>query len=43
MLLNNIYKDTMYLIFPSPSAYGIYISQLICYARACSNYQGFMA
>ena len=27
---------------PSAPAYGVYISQLICYARACSNYQDFM-
>ena len=24
------------------STYGVYVSQLICYARACSNYQDFM-
>ena len=27
---------------PSAPAYGIYVSQLIRYARACSNYQVFM-
>ena len=27
---------------PSAPAYGVYVSQLIRYARACSNYQGFM-
>ena len=27
---------------PSAPAYGVYISQLIRYARACSNYQNFM-
>ena len=27
---------------PSASAYGVYVSQLIRYARACSNYQDFM-
>ena len=27
---------------PSALAYGVYISQLICYARTCSNYQDFM-
>ena len=27
---------------PSASAYGVYLSQLIHYARACSNYQDFM-
>ena len=27
---------------PSAPAYGVYVSQLICYARACSNYQDFM-
>ena len=26
----------------SAPAYGVYVSQLICYARACSNYQDFM-
>ena len=27
---------------PSAPAYGVYVSQLIHYARACSNYQDFM-
>ena len=27
---------------PSAPAYGVYVSQLIRYARACSNYQDFM-
>ena len=27
---------------PSVPAYGVYVSQLIRYARACSNYQDFM-
>ena len=27
---------------PSAPAYGVYVSQLICYSRACSNYQDFM-
>ena len=27
---------------PSAPTYGVYVSQLICYARACSNYQDFM-
>ena len=27
---------------PSAPAYGIYVSELIRYARACSNYQDFM-
>ena len=27
---------------PSALAYGVYVSQLICYARAYSNYQDFM-
>ena len=27
---------------PSAPAYGVYVSQLICYARACSNYQDYM-
>ena len=27
---------------PSAPAYGVYVSQLIRYARACSNYQVFM-
>ena len=27
---------------PSASAYSVYVSQLIRYARACSNYQDFM-
>ena len=27
---------------PSASAYGVYVSQLIRYARACSNYQDLM-
>ena len=27
---------------PSAPAYGVYVSQLISYARACSNYQDFM-
>ena len=27
---------------PSSPAYGVYVSQLIRYARACSNYQDFM-
>ena len=27
---------------PSASDYGVYVSQLICYARACSNYQDFV-
>ena len=27
---------------PSSPAYGVYVSQLIHYARACSNYQDFM-
>ena len=27
---------------PSAPAYGVYVSQLICYARACSSYQDFM-
>ena len=27
---------------PSAPAYGVYVSQLIRYARACSNYQGFI-
>ena len=27
---------------PSAPAYGVYVSQLICYARACSNYQDFI-
>ena len=26
----------------SAPAYGVYVSQLICYARACLNYQDFM-
>jgi hypothetical protein len=26
---------------PASSAYGVYISQLICYARASSNYSDF--
>ena len=28
---------------PSSPAYGVYISQLIRYARACSNYRDFIA
>ena len=27
---------------PTPPAYGVYVSQLIRYARTCSNYQDFM-
>ena len=27
---------------PSAPAYGVYVSQLIRYARTCSNYQDFM-
>ena len=27
---------------PSAQAYGVYVSQLIRYARACSNYQNFI-
>ena len=27
---------------PSALAYGVYVSQLIRYARTCSNYQDFM-
>ena len=27
---------------PSAPAYGVYVSQLICYARACLNYQDFL-
>ena len=27
---------------PSAPAYGVYVSQLIHYARACSNYQDFL-
>ena len=27
---------------PSAPAYGVYVSQLIRYAKACSNYQDFM-
>ena len=27
---------------PSAPVYGVYVSQLIRYARACSNYQDFM-
>ena len=27
---------------PSAPAYGVYVSQLIRYARACSDYQDFM-
>ena len=27
---------------PSAPEYGVYVSQLICYARACPNYQDFM-
>ena len=30
------------LIFYSAPAYGVYVSHLIRYARACSNYQDFM-
>ena len=28
---------------PASPAYGVYVSQLIRYARACSNYQDFLA
>ena len=27
---------------PSAPAYGVYASQLICYARCCSNYSDFL-
>ena len=29
-------------LIPSAQAYGVYVSQLLRYARACSNYQDFM-
>ena len=28
---------------PSAPAYGVYASQLICYARCCSNYSDFLS
>ena len=28
---------------PSVPAYGVYASQLICYARCCSNYSDFLS
>ena len=31
-----------YILFPSATAYGVYVSQLVRYARACCNYEDFV-
>ena len=52
VLVNILYWIAVWQIFgketflssniPSAPAYGVYVSQLIRYARTCSNYQDFM-
>ena len=39
---NSIFAEFLPLIYPASPAYGVYISQLIRYARASSNYSDFL-